>query len=172
MLGEGERVLDVHPEIAHRALDLGVTQEQLHRPQIAGCLVDDRRLGPGKRVRAIVLAPQPDCCHPLVHEPGILPSADMVRVVGATREGIVVNRAAPVLQPRLEAGPSCFEQLELDRPAGLLLRDCGSRSHPAAADELTNPNFYDVAATQLAVDGKVEQSFGPEDVALGRARTG
>src|ERR1700729_3962895 len=41
VLSETERVLDVHPEIAHRALDLGMTQ---HRPQVAGGLVDSRRL--------------------------------------------------------------------------------------------------------------------------------
>ena len=48
VLGESERILDVHPEVAHRALDFGVTQEQLHRPQVARRLVDDRRLGPAK----------------------------------------------------------------------------------------------------------------------------
>jgi len=45
----------------------------------------------------------------------------------------------------------------LDRPARLLLRDSGSRSHPAAADELSDPDFHHVAASQLAVDGKLEQ---------------
>jgi hypothetical protein len=57
-----------------------------------------------------------------------------------------------VLQPSLEAGASRFKQLEPDRPAGLLLRDSGSRSH-----ELADPDFYDVAASKLAVDGKVEE---------------
>ncbi len=69
----------------------------------------------------------------------------------------ILRAFRPVFQPSLEAGASCFEPLELDWPAGLLLRDRGSRSHPAAADELTDPNFHDVAATQLAVDGKIKK---------------
>lgn len=53
---ESEHVLHVHSEIAHRALNFSVTQEQLDRPQIDGGLVDDRRLCPSERVRAVVLA--------------------------------------------------------------------------------------------------------------------
>jgi hypothetical protein len=50
-----------------------------------------------------------------------------------------------------------YEQLELDRPARLLLCDRSSRPHPAAADKLTDPDLHDVAAAQLAVDGEVEE---------------
>ena len=81
----------------------------------------------------------------------------MWRVVGAAREGIVLKRAASVFQPGLKTGASRFEQLELDRPARLLLRDSGSRPHPAAADKLTDSDLHDVAAAQLAVDGEVEE---------------
>jgi hypothetical protein len=93
VLSEGERVLNVHAEIARRALDLSVTQQQLHRPQVAGGLVDDRGLGPTERVRAIIFAPQSDRSHPLVDQPGILPRADVRRSVGSAREGVVVDRA-------------------------------------------------------------------------------
>ena len=147
MLGEIECVFDVHPKIAHCALDLGMTEEQLHRPQVAGGFVDDRCLGPPERVRALVLAPQPDRSHPLVDKPGILSSADVVRVIGAAREGVVVERPTPVFQPSLEAGASRFEQLKLDPAACLLLRDSGSRSHPAAADEFADPDLHDVTAS-------------------------
>src|SRR3954453_16236797 len=77
VLGEGERVFDVHPEVAHGALDLCMTQEQLHRSQVARSFVDDRCLGPPERVRPILLATQPDRSHPLVYQPGILPSAEV-----------------------------------------------------------------------------------------------
>ena len=49
------------------------------------------------------------------------------------------------------------EQLEVDLPARLPLRDGGSRSHGTAADELSDPDFHHVTASQLAVDGQVEQ---------------
>jgi hypothetical protein len=76
-------------------------------------------------------------------------------MVGAAREGVVLDRAAPAFQPNLETGPSRFEQLELNRPTGLLLGHRGPRHDPAAADQLTDPDFHDVAAAQLAVDGEV-----------------
>ncbi|HYZ64935.1 MAG TPA: hypothetical protein VE650_20980, partial [Acetobacteraceae bacterium] len=50
-----------------------------------------------------------------------------------------------------------FEQRELDRSARLLLRHRRSRSYPPANGELTDPDLHEVAATQLAVDGKVEK---------------
>jgi hypothetical protein len=73
-------------------------------------------------------------------------------MVGAAWERVVFECSTPVLKPSLEAGASRFEQLELDRPARLLLRDSGSRSHPAAADELSDPDFHHVTASQLAVE--------------------
>ena len=41
LFGYSKRVVDFDAEVAYRALDLGVAQEQLHRPQIAGGFVDD-----------------------------------------------------------------------------------------------------------------------------------
>jgi hypothetical protein len=73
-----ERVLDVHAKVAYRALDFGVTQQELHRAQIDGRFVDDRCLGPPERMRAIILAPKADGSHPLIDQPGILPRADEV----------------------------------------------------------------------------------------------
>jgi len=83
-------------------------------------------------------------------------------MVGAAWESVVFECPTPTLKPSLKAAASRFEQLELDRPARLLLRDSGSRSHPAAADELSDPDFHHVAASQLAVDGKVEQRMVAE----------
>ena len=87
---------------------------------------------------------------------GILPRANVARVVSAAREGVALDRAAPALQPNLETGSGRFEQLELDRPTGLLLGNCGPRPDPASADKLADPDFHDIAATQLAVDSEVE----------------
>ena len=44
VLGEIERVFDIDAEIADRALDFDVTQEDLDGPKIAGGLVDDRMI--------------------------------------------------------------------------------------------------------------------------------
>ena len=82
----------------------------------------------------------------------------MLRLFASARKDVVVDCASPVLQPRLYAGSSSLKQLELDRPAGLLLDNRGPRPDPTTAEKLANPDFDDVAAAQLAVDGKVEQS--------------
>ena len=54
-------------------------------------------------VRAVVLAPQTDGCNPLVDKSGILPRADVVRMIGAARERVIFERPTPVFQPGLQA---------------------------------------------------------------------
>src|SRR5438132_10259868 len=38
---DGESVIDLNAEVAHRALDLLVPQQKLHRPQVARAAVDE-----------------------------------------------------------------------------------------------------------------------------------
>jgi hypothetical protein len=85
-----------------------------------------------------------------------LAGADVLRTIGAAREGVVIKGTPSSFQPSMEAGTSRLQQLELDRPAGLLLGNCGSVSHSTTADEFPDPDSHDVAATQFAIDGKVE----------------
>jgi len=40
----GEGVVDLNAEIAHRTLNLGVAEQQLHSPQIPGSAVNQRGL--------------------------------------------------------------------------------------------------------------------------------
>ena len=44
ILGKGKRVFHVDPEIAHRILDLAMTEKDLDGAQVARRPVDDRRL--------------------------------------------------------------------------------------------------------------------------------
>jgi hypothetical protein len=45
LLCDGERVIDLDAKISDRALHLGVPEEQLNRPKIAGTPIYQRRLG-------------------------------------------------------------------------------------------------------------------------------
>jgi hypothetical protein len=45
VLGKGERVFDVDPQITHRVLDFAMAAKNLDGTEVAGGLVDDRRLG-------------------------------------------------------------------------------------------------------------------------------
>lgn len=50
-LGQRQRVLDVNAEVARRAVDLRVAEQDLRRSQAAGRLVDNRRLRPSQPMR-------------------------------------------------------------------------------------------------------------------------
>ena len=75
LLGDGERVIDLDAEIAHRALDLGVAEQKLDRPQIAGAAVDQRGLGPAQRVRAVDSG-SARSAYPFDQQPRILSGVD------------------------------------------------------------------------------------------------
>ena len=79
-------------------------------------------------------------------------------MIGSAREGVVIKRARAALQPSQHARPRRFEQLELHRPACLLLDDHRTRPDTATADEVTDANLHHIATVQLAIDGQVEQS--------------
>jgi len=99
------------------------------RPQIARGFVDDRCLGPAERVRAAILTPQSDCRHPRVHEACVLPGANMVRMVGAAGEGVVI-RIRPMGLAETEAiladRASRFLKAELKR-AGVTYAELAER---------------------------------------------
>lgn len=44
-------VVDLNSEVAYRALDLGMSEQQLDGPQVAGPSIDQRGLGSPQRVR-------------------------------------------------------------------------------------------------------------------------
>jgi hypothetical protein len=52
-VGEGDGVINVDTEVSTVILDAGVTQQDLHSPQIAGCPVDQRSFRSPHRVRAL-----------------------------------------------------------------------------------------------------------------------
>ena len=124
--------------------------------QVARLLVDDGRLCPAQRVRAVVVSAQADGCHPHVDQPSVLTGADVRGMVDPAREDEVVHCATATLQPREDAALSGIEELELRGPAGLLLDDDRSRANAIADDEVVDLHLHNVAASQLAVDGQVE----------------
>ena len=102
-LSKGKRILDVDAEIANSALNLGMAEQNLHGTEVAGLLVDDRRLGPTQRVGPVIFWSQPDSGHPLVDQAGILPRTDMPGVIDPARKGEVVKRAASAVEPSQHA---------------------------------------------------------------------
>jgi hypothetical protein len=52
LLGNGKGIVCLDTQIPNGALDLPMTEKQLHRSQITRAAVDQRRFGSAKRVRA------------------------------------------------------------------------------------------------------------------------
>ena len=63
-LGQGRGVPDGHAKVAGRSLGLRVPERDPHGAQIARLLGDQGRLRAPQRVRAVVLAPEPDTGDP------------------------------------------------------------------------------------------------------------
>jgi hypothetical protein len=53
LLGDGEGVIHLDPEIANGALQFRVAEQQLNRPQVAGLLVNLCRLRSAQRMRPV-----------------------------------------------------------------------------------------------------------------------
>src|SRR5215208_2615775 len=75
-------VFYVDAEVPDCALNLRVPEQDLNSAEVSGLLVDDARFGPPERVRPVILPTQSYAGDPLVHEPGVLPNADVSSVVG------------------------------------------------------------------------------------------
>jgi hypothetical protein len=80
-LSQRESVLDIDAEVANRALDLRMAEQDLHGTQVTCLLVDDGRLGSAERMGSVVFPAQSDPAHPFVNEPCILPRADMIGMI-------------------------------------------------------------------------------------------
>ena len=59
--------------------------------------------------------------------------------------------------PGADRVPGLLGNLELDRSLGLLLHDDRTGGDPTALDDIVDAQPDQIAATQLAVDGQVEQ---------------
>lgn len=66
-LSERERILNVDTEVANRAFNLRVTQEDLDGTQIARLFINDGRLGAAQRMCAIIFRAQSNASNPFIN---------------------------------------------------------------------------------------------------------
>jgi hypothetical protein len=129
-----------------------MAEQYLHRAQVTCLLVNDGRLGSPKRMGSVVFPAQSNRSDPFVDESSILPRADMIGVIDPTWKDEVVERAAAAFEPCQNTAASGFKEFELNGAPGLLLNDDCARANPAAADEIADLNFNDVASPELTVE--------------------
>jgi len=78
-------------------------------------------------------------------------------VIDAARERIVLHRSAATFEPSKEA-PACIRHdFKLHWSTDPLLDHHRPRSHLTAGDKVANLYLHQIAASQLAVDRKVEE---------------
>ena len=67
-------------------------------------------------------------------------------------KNVVVYRAASSIEPGQQAGPSVWQQFELNGPTCFLLHDYRTRSNLPAADKVADFHLNQIAAPELAID--------------------
>lgn len=81
----------------------------------------------------------------------------MIRVVDATGKGIVIDCSSPSLKPGKQTSSDLGRDLELHGSSSLPLDDHRASSNFVARDNGPDFDFYQIAAAELAVDGKMEK---------------
>jgi hypothetical protein len=156
LLRQAQRIVNLDPEIADRALNLRMCEKQLDRSEIASLAVDLRRFGATHRMRAEGRVVHPGALNPAMHDAGVLAGGDMRLIVDAARKDLKASICRARIQPVLQRTPGLFRDLELNRTAGLVLDDRCSISHATAGGDVVDPKAEEIAAAQLAVDGEIE----------------
>ncbi len=159
------------PRYLTRVLNLGMAKQDLDRSKVTSCLIDHGSLRSPKGMRPVVLPTQPNSSDPLIDQSGVLPSAEMICVVSSTGKGIVIDCSSSSLKPCKQISSDLGRNLELHGASSLLLDDHRTSSNFVARDEGPDFHFYQIAAAELAVDGKIEQCTSLI-LPLGRERSG
>src|SRR6516225_10381848 len=73
LLSDGERIIDLDPEVTDRTFHFLVAKQKLDRTQVAGATVDQGRLRAAERVFAKDVRVQSDARNPFCDEPRVLP---------------------------------------------------------------------------------------------------
>jgi hypothetical protein len=90
-----KRIVDLDAEVAHRALNLGVAQEQLIRAQVASAPIDKGGLSPAHGMRGVLERVQPDAADPLADKPSVLACRQMqIRAPTAREQALAKSSAA------------------------------------------------------------------------------
>ena len=108
-------------------------------------------------MRTVILPTKPDRRHPLIDQSGVLPSAKMICVADATGKGIVIDCSSPSLKPGKQTSSDLRRDFELHGSSSFLLDDHRPSSNFVAGDKCPDFQFYQIAAAELAVDGKIEK---------------
>jgi hypothetical protein len=156
LLRDCERIVDLDPEIANGALQLGVAEQQLNRSQVAGLSVNLSSLRSAQRVCAVRRTIEAGALDPTMDDAGVLPCREMRPQPETAWKQVSTSTSVKGSQPLADRAPGLFCDLELHRPAGFFLDHGRSLANPPAGAHLIDPHPNEVATSELAVDGQIE----------------
>jgi hypothetical protein len=89
LLRDAKRIVDLDAEVANSAFELRVPEQQLHRPQVAGLLVNLRHLRSPQRVRLISRAIEAGAFNPAMDNTSVLSCRDVRLIVKTAWEEVL-----------------------------------------------------------------------------------
>ena len=108
-------------------------------------------------MRAIFALVQADSCDPLINKPGILPSAQVTKIINAAWENIIIDRTTSAFKPFGQTASGFSHDFKLHRSGRLLLYNGRTSTNASTAEKVTDLELDQVTTSQFAVDGEVEE---------------
>ena len=118
---------------------------------------DSPHLGTRQYARILEGWVESEFLDPPLENSGVLPRAQMRRVVNPTGEDEVVSSEACLLDPFLHSVAGCRRDLELHRTLRLVLHHHRARCHLVAMADVSDLETDEITAAELAVDSQVEE---------------
>ena len=123
---------------------------------IAGLLVNLCRLRSAQRMRAICRAIEPGAVRPSMDDAGVLPRRQVWLSPQTAWKQISALASIEGGEPLADSSTGLLGNLELHRPAGLLLHDGRAIANPPTGEHVIDPQADEIAAPELAVDRQIE----------------
>lgn len=86
LLGDLDGIIHLDAEVAHRALDLRMSEQKLDGSEVPGSPVDHDCLRAAQRVRAKLGRVEPDAGHPFLNKPRVLPGGQAAAITTTSEQ--------------------------------------------------------------------------------------
>ena len=145
LFGHLECVIDPDAEVSNGALELRMTEQELHCTQILRAAIDQRGFRASQCMGSIRGGVEADLPHPPADDPRVLPCRQMRRGMQAARKQVVLRAPARRPDPRRKGFACLLGNFELHRALGLLLLDDRAGSDVLAVRDVAYPGLHEIA---------------------------
>jgi len=164
LLGHLQRIVDFDAQVAHRAFDLAVTEQQLDGSQVLGPPVGQGGFGARHGVRSTRRRIEAQACDPAAHDAGVLERSNVLDGAASSGEERIGRLQSRLVDPRLGRFPGRSRNLQLHWPLRFALQHAGPGRNAVSVADAPNTQRRQVAASQLADDADVKKGQIPASV--------